>query len=84
MAKKMTVDGKAMYPAPVGSGCIKMKEIIASLEARGYDGIYTIEHFVFSIFYSVSMDIPIVSFITNRSYTFHFIRFVVVSERNSA
>lgn len=42
---KMTVDGKAMYPAPVGSGCIKMKEIIASLEARGYDGIYTIEHF---------------------------------------
>ena len=22
-----------------------MKEIIASLEARGYDGIYTIEHF---------------------------------------
>ena len=42
---KMTVDGKAMYPAPVGSGCIKMKEIIASLDARGYDGIYTIEHF---------------------------------------
>jgi len=42
---KLTVDGEEMYPAPVGEGCIKMREIIAALEARGYDGIYTIEHF---------------------------------------
>ena len=42
---KMTVDGIKMYPAAVGDGCIKMHEIVSALEKRGYDGIYTIEHF---------------------------------------
>ena len=42
---KLTVDGRAMYPAPVGSGCIKIKEILSALSSRGYDGIYTIEHY---------------------------------------
>lgn len=42
---KATVDGKNMYPSAVGEGCIKMKEIIEQLERRGYNGIYTIEHF---------------------------------------
>lgn len=42
---KMTVDGIKMYPTAVGDGCIKMHEIVSALEKRGYDGIYTIEHF---------------------------------------
>lgn len=43
--EKLTVDGRAMYPSPVGKGCIKMKEIIHNLNSMGYDGIFTIEHF---------------------------------------
>lgn len=43
--EKLTVDGKAMYPSPVGEGCIKMEEIVRMLNSGGYDGIYTIEHF---------------------------------------
>ena len=42
---KATVDGKKMYPPPVGDGCIKIKDIVEKLNGMGYDGIYTIEHF---------------------------------------
>lgn len=42
---KAAADGRIMYPAAVGGGCIKMEEIIAELESGGYDGIYVIEHF---------------------------------------
>ena len=42
---KLTTGGRALYPSPVGDGSIKMREIVTSLKAAGYDGIYTIEHF---------------------------------------
>lgn len=43
--EKRAADGTPLYPAPVGAGCIRMKEIVTALEKTGYDGIYTIEHF---------------------------------------
>lgn len=39
------VDGRTLYPAAVGDGCIKMAEIVDVLESSGFDGIYAIEHF---------------------------------------
>lgn len=39
------LDGTKMYPAPVGFGDIKMKEIVSDLLKSGYDRIFTIEHF---------------------------------------
>lgn len=39
------VDGRLLYPAAVGSGCVKMGEIVDSLESGGFEGIYAIEHF---------------------------------------
>lgn len=39
------VDGRLLYPAAVGDGCIKMSEIVSALESSGFDGIYAIEHF---------------------------------------
>lgn len=42
---KLAVDGRAMYPAAVGSGCIKISEIISALNKDGYAGIFVIEHF---------------------------------------
>ena len=45
LEKKLTVDGKAMYPSPVGEGCIRIKEIVTELNKLDYDGIFTIEHF---------------------------------------
>lgn len=42
---KSTVCGRDMYSAPVGSGCIKMKEIIEAVKEKGYDDYFAIEHF---------------------------------------
>lgn len=39
------LDGRLLYPAAVGSGCVKMAEIVDALESSGFDGIYAIEHF---------------------------------------
>lgn len=39
------VDGRLLYPAAVGSGCVKMREIVDALESSGFEGIYAIEHF---------------------------------------
>lgn len=42
---KSTVGGRDMYSSPVGSGCIKMKEIIEAVKESGYDDYFAIEHF---------------------------------------
>lgn len=42
---KKALDGQMLYPVPVGSGALRLKEIIARLRADGYDGAYTIEHY---------------------------------------
>lgn len=42
---KMTADGTAIYPAPVGSGDLPLQDIVGLLRRDGYDGIYTIEHY---------------------------------------
>ncbi len=34
-----------MYSCAVGSGCIKMKEIIEKVIGTGYDDYFAIEHF---------------------------------------
>ncbi len=39
------VDGKKLYPCPVGSGVLELGEIVARLGRDGYDGAYTIEHY---------------------------------------
>lgn len=39
------VDGQTLYPCPVGSGEMPVASIIARLQADGYDGTYTIEHY---------------------------------------
>lgn len=39
------VDGRLLYPASAGSGCIKMADIVDALEGSGFEGIYVIEHF---------------------------------------
>ncbi len=43
--EKRTIASRAMYPAAVGSGSIRMKELVQQLIAGGYDGYYAIEHF---------------------------------------
>lgn len=43
--EKITTGGRSLYPAAVGSGVIRMKQIVRSLERQGYDGLYAIEHF---------------------------------------
>ncbi|MDR3314417.1 MAG: sugar phosphate isomerase/epimerase [Oscillospiraceae bacterium] len=40
-----TLAGVAIYPAPVGSGCIPLHEILRRLRQGGYDGVLAIEHF---------------------------------------
>lgn len=42
---KLTVSGKAMYSASVGSGVIPMGELVDRIKESGYDGTYAIEHF---------------------------------------
>lgn len=42
---KTAIDGKNIYPAPVGYGELQIAEIIARLKRNGYDGAYTIEHY---------------------------------------
>ncbi len=42
---KVTVAGNSFYTAPVGSGCIHMKEIFDKLNSIGYDSTLAIEHF---------------------------------------
>lgn len=42
---KATISGRKMYPSPVGSGCIKMKEIVETILDSGYDDYFAIEHF---------------------------------------
>ena len=42
---KATIAGRDMYSAPVGSGLIKMKEIIEIVKESGYDDYFAIEHF---------------------------------------
>jgi len=42
---KATIAGRKMYSAPVGSGIIKMKEIIDIVKNSGYDDYFAIEHF---------------------------------------
>jgi sugar phosphate isomerase/epimerase len=42
---KLTVTGKALYASPVGSGCIRMEEVIRRLLAMGYDDTLAVEHF---------------------------------------
>lgn len=40
-----TSSGKLFYPSPVGSGVIKIDQIITRLKKDGYNGDYAIEHF---------------------------------------
>lgn len=42
---KETVKGRKMYSCAVGSGCIKMKDILEKIIASGYDDYFAIEHF---------------------------------------
>ena len=42
---KKTVKGREMYSCAVGSGCIKMKEIVEAVLKNGYDDYFAIEHF---------------------------------------
>lgn len=42
---KATVSGRKMYPSAVGSGCIRMKEIVEAILSTGYDDYFAIEHF---------------------------------------
>lgn len=42
---KETIKGRQMYSCAVGSGCIKMKEIIEKVIRSGYDDYFAIEHF---------------------------------------
>ncbi len=39
------MDGKALYPCPVGGGNLRIEELIARTKRDGYHGIYTIEHY---------------------------------------
>lgn len=43
--RKTAIDGRIMYPAPVGYGLIHIEEIVKKLLASGYDGTFAIEHF---------------------------------------
>lgn len=42
---KKTIKGREMYSCAVGSGCIKMREIVEILIKNGYDDYFAIEHF---------------------------------------
>ena len=42
---KTALNGRQLYPAPVGSGELPMAEIVRRLYERGYDGLFAIEHF---------------------------------------
>jgi len=42
---KETIKGRKMYSCAVGSGCIKMKEIVEKIIISGYDDYFAIEHF---------------------------------------
>lgn len=41
----ISVSGTPLYPSPVGSGCIKMAEILQLLKTEGYGDTLAIEHF---------------------------------------
>lgn len=41
----ITVSGRAVYPSPVGAGCIPMTALLGALKAAGYDGELLIEHY---------------------------------------
>jgi L-ribulose-5-phosphate 3-epimerase len=42
---KYSLNGRPLYSSPVGSGFIKMAEIVDALQAANYNGYYAIEHF---------------------------------------
>ncbi len=42
---KETIKGRKMYSCAVGSGCIKMKEIVEEIINSGYNDYFVIEHF---------------------------------------
>ena len=42
---KKTIKGREMYSCAVGSGCIKMKDIVEQIIQSGYDDYFAIEHF---------------------------------------
>ncbi len=42
---KPTIKGRDMYSCAVGSGCIKMQEIVKEILAKGYEDYFAIEHF---------------------------------------
>lgn len=42
---KCSLSGRPLYSSPVGSGFIKMAEIVDALQAASYNGYYAIEHF---------------------------------------
>lgn len=42
---KATIAGRNMFSSPVGSGIIKMREIIEKIKESGYDDYFAIEHF---------------------------------------
>lgn len=42
---KETIKGRKMYSCAVGSGCIKMQEIVEKIIISGYDDYFAIEHF---------------------------------------
>ncbi len=39
------LDGKALYPSPVGSGRIRLQELLSRLNRDGYDGNFALEHY---------------------------------------
>lgn len=41
----LTVKGRQLYSCAVGSGVIRMKEIVEAVRINGYDGYFAIEHF---------------------------------------
>lgn len=42
---KKAADGRMMYPAAAGSGCVPMKNLLRKLKQDGFDQTLTIEHF---------------------------------------
>ncbi|WP_058302948.1 sugar phosphate isomerase/epimerase family protein [Gorillibacterium timonense] len=44
-ASKLALTGTLLYPSPVGSGCIQIRETLKRVRAHGYDGTLAIEHF---------------------------------------
>lgn len=43
--QRLTLKGRRMNPSPVGAGLIPMGELLERLQAGGYHGAYTIEHY---------------------------------------